>query len=150
LRTLLTGERHGYYEDYGRIEHLAKAYREGFVYSWQYSPNRKCMHGSSSKDLPAQRSVVFSQNHDQVGNRMLGERLSALLSFEAKKLAACAVLLSPYVPLFFMGEEYDEPAPFLYFISHEDEALVRAVRDGRKAEFAAFKWQGEPPDPQSS
>jgi maltooligosyltrehalose trehalohydrolase len=150
LRTLLTGEDQGYYEDYGRIEHLAKAYREGYVYAGQYSPHRKCMHGSSSKELPARSFVVFSQNHDQVGNRMLGERLAALTSFEAQKLAAFAVLMSPYVPLFFMGEEYGEPAPFLYFISHEDEALVRAVRDGRKAEFAAFKWQGAPPDPQSS
>ncbi|HKQ07443.1 MAG TPA: malto-oligosyltrehalose trehalohydrolase [Blastocatellia bacterium] len=148
LRTLLTGERHGYYEDFGQIVHLAKAYREGFVYSWEYSPYRKRMHGSSSKDLPGRRLVVFSTNHDQIGNRMLGERLSALISFEAQKLAACAVLLSPYVPLLFMGEEYGEQAPFLYFISHEDEALVAAVRQGRKAEFAAFKWAGEPPDPQ--
>lgn len=149
LRTLLTGERHGYYEDFGQIVHLAKAYREGFVYSWEYSPYRKRMHGSSSKDLPGRRLVVFSTNHDQIGNRMLGERLSALISFEAQKLAACAVLLSPYVPLLFMGEEYGEQSPFLYFISHEDEALVAAVRQGRKAEFAAFKWAGEPPDPQS-
>ncbi|HKP13269.1 MAG TPA: malto-oligosyltrehalose trehalohydrolase, partial [Blastocatellia bacterium] len=149
LRTLLTGERHGYYEDFGRVEQLAKAYREGFVYSWQYSPHRRRMHGSSSKDLPGRRFVVFSQNHDQVGNRMLGERLSSLVSFEAQKLAACAVLLSPYVPLLFMGEEYGEQAPFLYFISHADAALVAAVREGRKAEFAAFKWKGEPPDPQS-
>ncbi|MFL6276794.1 MAG: malto-oligosyltrehalose trehalohydrolase [Blastocatellia bacterium] len=149
LRTLLTGEHHGYYEDFGQIEHLAKAYREGFVYSWEYSPYRKRLHGSSSKDLPGRRLVVFSTNHDQIGNRMLGERLSALVSFEAQKLAACAVFLSPYVPLMFMGEEYGEQAPFLYFISHQDEALVAAVRQGRKAEFAAFKWAGEPPDPQS-
>ncbi|MFL6213019.1 MAG: malto-oligosyltrehalose trehalohydrolase [Blastocatellia bacterium] len=149
LRTLLTGERHGYYEDFGDIEHLAKAYREGFVYSWQYSPHRKRLHGSSSKDLPGHRFVVCAQNHDQVGNRMLGERLSSLVPFEAQKLAACAVLLSPNVPLLFMGEEYGEQAPFLYFISHADEALVAAVRAGRKAEFAAFKWKGEPPDPQS-
>src|SRR5581483_7925445 len=121
----------------------------GFVYSWEYSPYRKRWHGSSSKDLPGRRLVVFSTNHDQIGNRMLGERLSALISFEAQKLAACAVLLSPYVPLMFMGEEYGEQSPFLYFISHEDEALVAAVREGRKAEFAAFKWAGEPPDPQS-
>jgi maltooligosyltrehalose trehalohydrolase len=149
LRALLTGERHGYYEDYGRIEQLAKAYREGFVYSWQYSPHRKRLYGSSSKDLPAGRFVVFSQNHDQVGNRMLGERLSSMISFEAQKLAACAVLMSPYVPLLFMGEEYGEPSPFLYFISHEDDGLARAVHEGRKAEFAAFHWQGEPPDPRS-
>ncbi|HJQ23767.1 MAG TPA: malto-oligosyltrehalose trehalohydrolase [Blastocatellia bacterium] len=149
LRTLLTGERHGYYEDFGRIEQLAKAYDEGFVYSWQYSPHRKRLHGSSSRDLPARRFVVFATNHDQIGNRMFGERLSALVSFEAQKLAACAVLLSPYVPLIFMGEEYGEQTPFLYFISHGDAALVEAVRQGRKTEFAAFKWAGEPPDPQS-
>jgi maltooligosyltrehalose trehalohydrolase len=149
LHVLLTGERHGYYEDFGHIEQLVKAYREGFVYSWQYSPHRRRMHGSSGRDVPGRRFVVFSQNHDQVGNRMLGERLAALVSFEAQKLAAGAVLLSPYVPLLFMGEEYAEPAPFLYFISHADEALVTAVREGRKLEFAAFKWKGEPPDPQS-
>src|SRR5438128_2129086 len=149
LHTLLTGERHGYYEDFGDIEHLAKAYREGFVYSWQYSPHRKRLHGSSSSDLPGHRFVVYSANHDQVGNRMLGERLASLIPFEAQKLAACAVMLSPNVPLLFMGEEYGERAPFLYFISHTDEPLVAAVRAGRKAEFAAFKWRGEPPDPQS-
>ena len=92
--------------------------------------------------------IVFSQNHDQIGNRMLGERLSALGSFEALKLAAGAVLLSPYIPLLFMGEEYGEDAPFLYFVSHSDHALIDAVRQGRKREFGEFQWQGEPPDPQ--
>ncbi|HEY5542871.1 MAG TPA: hypothetical protein VIM04_06415, partial [Candidatus Binatia bacterium] len=82
-------------------------------------------------------------NHDQVGNRMLGERLSQLVSFEALKLAAGAVILSPFIPLLFMGEEYGEEAPFQYFISHSDPQLVDAVRDGRRQEFAAFSWQGE-------
>ena len=94
------------------------------------------------------RLIVFAQNHDQVGNRLLGERLTGLVSFEGLKLAAGAVLLSPYLPLLFMGEEYGEPAPFPYFISHGDPDLVEAVRSGRKKEFAAFQWQDEPPDPQ--
>jgi len=149
LHTLLTGEKTGYYVDFGKIEHLVKAFREGFVYSWQYSEYRKRYHGSSSKDRPAHQFVVFSQNHDQVGNRMLGERLSKLLSFEALKLAAGAVLLSPYIPLLFMGEEYGEESPFLYFVSHSDPDLIASVREGRKKEFRAFQWQGEPPDPQS-
>ena len=92
--------------------------------------------------------VVCSQNHDQVGNRMLGDRLSATLSFEQQKLAAGAVLLSPFIPLLFMGEEYGETAPFQYFVSHSDPALIEAVRQGRREEFAAFAWQGEVPDPQ--
>lgn len=113
LHTLITGEKKGYYVDFGRTEHLVKALREGFVYSWQYSTYRKRRHGSSSKEMPAHQFVVFSQNHDQVGNRMLGERLSTYVSFEALKLAAGVVLLSPYIPLLFMGEEYGEESPFL-------------------------------------
>lgn len=149
IHTLLTGENAGYYIDFGRIEHLVKALGEGFVYSWQYSSYRKRRHGSSSKNIPGHQFIVFLQNHDQVGNRMLGERLSKLVSFEALKLAASVVLLSPYIPLLFMGEEYAEESPFLYFVSHSDPDLIAAVREGRKAEFQAFQWQGEPPDPQS-
>ncbi len=148
LRTLLTGEKSGYYEDFGTIDQMEKAYRDGFVYSGQYSPFRKRRHGSSSKDRPARQFVVFSQNHDQVGNRMQGERLSSLVSFEALKLAAGCVILSPYLPLLFMGEEYGETAPFLYFVSHADPGLIEAVRKGRKEKFRAFGWEGEPPDPQ--
>lgn len=148
LRTLITAEKSGYYEDFGTIVQMEKAYRDGFVYSGQYSPFRKRTHGSSSKDRPAQQFVVFSQNHDQVGNRMQGERLSSLVSFEALKLAAGCVILSPYLPLLFMGEEYGETAPFLYFVSHSDPGLIEAVRNGRKEEFRAFGWEGEPPDPQ--
>ncbi|MFN3531730.1 MAG: malto-oligosyltrehalose trehalohydrolase [Candidatus Brocadia sp.] len=149
LHTLITGETTGYYEDFGKVEHMEKAFREGFVYSGYYSRFRKRRHGSSSKRIAAHQFIVFSQNHDQVGNRMLGERLSTLVSFEALKLAAGIVLLSPYIPLLFMGEEYGEDAPFLYFVSHSDPALIEAVRQGRKKEFHEFKWQGEPPDPQS-
>lgn len=147
LHTVLTGEGAGYYEDFGRIGQLAKAYEQPFVYSRTYSAFRQRTHGSSAAGLPGERFVVCAQNHDQVGNRMLGERLSRLVSFEACKLAAAALILSPYVPLLFMGEEFYETNPFLYFVSHEDQALNTAVREGRKKEFESFRWQGEPPDP---
>ena len=148
LRGVLTDERSGYYEDYGKFSQLVKAFREGFVYSGEYSKHRRHRHGTSTQDIAAERFVVFSQNHDQVGNRLLGERLSQLVSFESLKLAAAAVILSPYLPLLFMGEEYGEEAPFQYFISHGDAALIDAVRNGRRGEFASFGWLGEPPDPQ--
>jgi maltooligosyltrehalose trehalohydrolase len=149
LRTLLTGERDGYYVDFGEFSQLAKAFREGFVYSGQHSRYRRRRHGSSSAGIAPGRFVVFSQNHDQVGNRLRGERLGHSLSPEKLKLAAGAVLLSPYLPLLFMGEEYGETAPFAYFIHHGDPELVAAVRRGRREEFAAFAWQGEMPDPQA-
>jgi maltooligosyltrehalose trehalohydrolase len=149
LHTLLTGEKAGYYQDFGRLEHLVKGFREGFVYSGEYSAYRGRRHGNSSLRVPAHRFVVFAQNHDQVGNRILGERLSALVSFEALKLSAGAVVFSPYIPLIFMGEEYGEESPFLYFVSHTDPDLITGVREGRKEEFRAFQWKGEPPDPQS-
>jgi maltooligosyltrehalose trehalohydrolase len=147
LHTLLTGEENGYYQDFGEINQLANALREGFVYSGQYSSYRKRRHGSSSKHLPPSKFVVFSQNHDQVGNRAKGDRLSTLVSFEALKLVAGIVLLSPNIPLLFMGEEYGEEAPFQYFVSHSDQALIEAVRKGRKEEFSAFQWDEEIPDP---
>ena len=147
LHALLTGEQSGYYQDFGKIEHLEKAFREGFVYSGEYSIFRKRRHGSFSKERPAHQFVVFSQNHDQVGNRMKGERLSSLVSFEQLKLAAGVVLLSPFVPLLFMGEEYGDTAPFQYFVSHSDQALVEAIRKGRKEESTSFGWKGDVPDP---
>jgi maltooligosyltrehalose trehalohydrolase len=148
LHTVFTKEDTGYYQDFGELQHLVKAFREGFVYGGDYSIYRKRRHGNSSRRLTAEKFVVFSQNHDQVGNRAQSERLSALVSFEALKLAAAVVLLSPFVPLLFMGEEYGETAPFYYFVSHSDADLVEAVRRGRREEFVAFRWQGEPPDPQ--
>ena len=148
LHTLLTGDRTGYYQDFSQLRDLAKAFREGFVYSGEYSPYRRRRHGNSSRDIPAHRLVVFAQNHDQVGNRMGGERLSQLTSHEGMKLAAGVVLLSPFIPLLFMGEEYGETAPFSYFVSHSDPDLVETVRRGRREEFAAFGWKDEPPDPQ--
>jgi maltooligosyltrehalose trehalohydrolase len=148
LHTILTKEREGYYVDFGNFQHMAQAFSEGFVYSGRYSATRGRRHGNSSRGVPPVKFVVYAQNHDQVGNRMLGERLAHLVSFEAYKLASSCVLLSPFVPLLFMGDEYGETAPFQYFISHSDPGLVEAVRRGRKEEFVGFKWQGEPPDPQ--
>jgi maltooligosyltrehalose trehalohydrolase len=148
LRTALGEARTGYYRDYNGLADLARAWREGYVYSGQYSLFRQRNHGNSSRQVPARQFVVFAQNHDQVGNRREGERLAALVSFEQQKLAAAVVLLSPFIPLLFMGEEYGETAPFLYHVSHGDPDLVEAVREGRRREFAAFDWEGEPPDPQ--
>jgi len=148
LHTLLTNKHNGYYLDFGKIDHLAKALTEGYVYSGQYSEHRHRRHGNCSRNIPATQFVVCAQNHDQVGNRLLGDRLSTLVSFEALKLAAGTILLSPFLPLVFMGEEYGEPAPFQYFISHLDPELIEAVRRGRREEFAAFDWQSEIPDPQ--
>ncbi len=148
VHSLLTGENRSYYGDFGKMGDLCKALNEGFVYSWNYSPNRKRYHGSSSKDIQPEKLVICTQNHDQIGNRMLGERLSQLVSFDGLKLAAASMILSPYTPMLFMGEEFAASTPFLYFISHLDENLVQLVREGRAREFAEFRWEGTPPDPQ--
>ncbi|MBI5604375.1 MAG: malto-oligosyltrehalose trehalohydrolase [Deltaproteobacteria bacterium] len=148
LHALLTRERDGYYRDFGDISHLAKAVRQGFVYSGQFSPYRRRRHGSPSGHLPPAKFVVFSQNHDQVGNRVEGERLSALVSFEALKLAAGLVLLSANIPLLFMGEEYGEKAPFFYFISLSDPVLSAAVRQGREEALPASFDRQAAADPQ--
>ena len=147
VHSLLTGERDGYYADFGGVEPLVRAYRDGYSYTGAYSMFRKRRHGAPTGDLPGRCFVVCSQNHDQTGNRALGERLSTLVPFAALKTAAAAVLLSPFVPLLFMGEEYGETAPFLYFTSHSDPALIAAVRHGRREEFASFVWSGELPEP---
>jgi len=148
VHTLLTGERNGYYADFGSLKQLAKAYTDGFVYDGQCSSFRGRPHGTPIRDVPAERFVVCAQNHDQVGNRARGERLSSLVDFEALKLAASALLLSPYVPLLFMGEEYGERAPFLFFTDFGDPGLREAVTHGRRREFAGFGWTGKVPDPQ--
>jgi maltooligosyltrehalose trehalohydrolase len=147
LHVLLTGESQAYYQDYGKCEHLAKSYREGFAYTGEYSAFRKRRFGASSEDEPADRFIVFAQNHDQVGYRIMGDRLSTLVSFEALKLAAGAVLLSPFIPLLFMGEEYGDRAPFCYFISHSEPPLIQAIRQEKEAEFQAAGSPGEFPDP---
>jgi maltooligosyltrehalose trehalohydrolase len=149
LHVLLTGERDGYYQDFSGIDDLARCYRDGFLYAGQYSKYRQRRHGNSSKQIPAKRFIVCAQNHDQVGNRRVGDRLAQLVSFEQLKLAAGTLLVSPYLPLLFMGEEYGESAPFQYFVSHGDPSLIEAVRRGRREEFVSFGWLGEIPDPQS-
>jgi maltooligosyltrehalose trehalohydrolase len=146
---LLTGERDGFYADFGRVAHLAKAFSEGYVLSGQHSRYRGRRHGADSAGVAPERFFAYSQMHDQVGNRPHSDRLTTLVGFERVKLAAASVLLSPYQPLLFMGEEYGEPAPFHYFISHGDPELVERVRAGRRREFAPFRWQGEPADPQA-
>lgn len=135
------------YNDFGQLEQLAKAYTDGFVISGEYASFRKRKFGASSAGMPGDQFVIFNQNHDQVGNRVGGERLSALVDFERLKIAAAAVLLSPYVPLLFMGEEYAEDVPFFYFVDHSEENLIHAVQEGRKAEFAEFGWGEDPKDP---
>ncbi len=149
LHSLQSGEQFGYYQDFGSLRHLEKALQHGYVYTGEYSAYRQRRHGNSSNAIHPSQLVVFSQNHDQVGNRMFGERSSALISLEAQKLSAGTVLLSPYLPLLFMGEEYGETAPFLYFTSHADPDLGQAVREGRRAEFSAFYREGDLPDPQA-
>ena len=149
LRTILTKESGGYYADFGSYEQLAKAYQNTFVYDGEYSQFRKRYHGNTPGDRQGHQFVVCIQNHDQIGNRMLGERISDLIDLEATKLAAGALLLSPYIPLLFMGQEYGESSPFLYFVSHSDPELVEAVREGRKKEFTDFQAEENYIDPQS-
>ncbi|MET0573704.1 MAG: malto-oligosyltrehalose trehalohydrolase, partial [Pedobacter agri] len=139
----------GYYADFNGINHLVKAFTDAYVYNGQYSPHRKKKFGIEAKGNAGKQFIVFSQNHDQVGNRMLGERTSKLVSFEMLKLLAGAVFCSPYLPLIFMGEEYGEINPFQFFISHGDEKLIAAVREGRKKEFEAFHHEEDTPDPQA-
>ena len=148
LHVLLTGEKSGYYEDFGGVDMLARSLQLSYVYVGQYSPHRKKRFGVIPKDTSYNQFIAFTQNHDQVGNRLMGDRLTATLSVEALKLAAAALLLSPHVPLLFMGEEYGEKNPFLYFTSHTDEQLIALLCEGRRNEFAAFNWQGEVPNPQ--
>ena len=149
LHALLTQEDSGYYRDFGTVGHLAESFRCGYVYKGDYSQYRLRRHGNSPADARDEQFVICSQNHDQIGNRMIGDRLTVLTDFERLKLAAAVVLLSPFVPLLFMGEEYAETQPFPYFIDHSDAKLIEAVRKGRKEEFASFTWKGEPPDPAS-
>lgn len=148
VHTLLTKENRGYYEDFGGIATLASTLQDGWHYRGEYSRHRQRRHGNSPVGIAPHRFVVCAQNHDQVGNRAAGERLSSLVNFEALKLAAGITLLSPFTPLLFMGEEYGEPAPFQYFTSHGDPDLVEAVRRGRRDEFTAFGWHDSVPDPQ--
>ncbi|KIA96564.1 malto-oligosyltrehalose trehalohydrolase [Pedobacter kyungheensis] len=148
LRVAAGQPKEGYYSDFNGVEHLAKSYAHAYVYDGQYSPHRDKTFGAPAAGNPGEQFTVFSQNHDQIGNRMLGERSSRLVSGEMLKLLAGAVFCSPFIPLIFMGEEYGEEHPFMFFISHSDPGLIEAVRKGRKAEFAAFHQSREAPDPQ--
>jgi len=146
LRVAAGQKPEGYYADFNGIGHLAKSYNDAYVYDGQFSEHRKKLFGRKT-DNPGHQFVVFSQNHDQTGNRMLGERTSTLVSADMCRLMAAAVFVSPYLPMLFMGEEWAETNPFLFFISHTDKELASIVNKGRKEEFAYFNWQGEPPDP---
>ncbi|CAN5413006.1 malto-oligosyltrehalose trehalohydrolase [soil metagenome] len=149
IHAALTGESNGYYKDFKDIATVADVYREPFFYARRYAPHRDRIHGRSPKGVPRQRFIVGIQNHDQTGNRPLGERLASLVDPARLRLGAAMMLLSPYVPLLFMGEEYGETSPFLYFIEHGDPALIEAVRAGRKKEFDATGKLEEQMDPQS-
>lgn len=149
VHVALTGERAGYYADFIEPGAVAKVLAERYVNDGRYSPYRRRRHGRPAADVPADRFVVAIQNHDQTGNRARGERLSTLVSPEALRLAAALLLLSPYLPLLFMGEEHGETNPFLYFVSHGDPGLIEAVRKGRQEEFASFGWARTVPDPQA-
>ncbi len=150
IHAFLTGERRGYYQDYGEPRQIADVLRQPFLFAWDYSPFRDRRHGAPPEGLSGDRFVVCLQNHDQVGNRARGDRLPLLLHNPAKqRLASSLLLLSPYLPLIFMGEEYGEENPFPFFCSFGDPQLIEAVRKGRKEEFAELVGQGEVPDPQA-
>jgi maltooligosyltrehalose trehalohydrolase len=149
LHTVLTGERSGYYEDFGDLAHLAAAWEQGYVYDGRFSPHRGRRHGRPVKDLPGHRLLGYLQNHDQVGNRAAGERSAALMSTGRLKIGAALVLTAPFVPLLFAGEEWAASSPFLYFTDHTDADLGQAVSEGRRREFASFGWDPtDGPDPQ--
>jgi len=144
LHALVTGERQGYYSDFGSLDHIATAFRQHFVLNGHYSQHRHRRHGNSAMHIVPSKFIVFSQNHDQIGNRAHGDRLSTLIPFAAQQVLAASVLLSPFIPLLFMGEEYGERSPFQYFIDHGDKGLIEAVRKGRLAEFKPFGWKNIP------
>lgn len=151
LVTLITGDRTGYYQDFGTMADLAKALEEVFVYSGRYSSYRGRMHGRPVNDLPGWRFLGYAQNHDQVGNRARGERLGHLVPEGRAKIAAALVMTAPFVPMIFQGEEFNASSPFLYFTHHEDEELGKKVSEGRSSEFSGFGWElHEIPDPQSA
>jgi maltooligosyltrehalose trehalohydrolase len=149
LVALLTGDRSGYYADFGDFADLAKALTQAFVYDGQYSQYRERAHGRPAHGLPGWRFLGYSQNHDQVGNRAKGERLEHLTDIARAKIAAALTLTSPFLPMLFQGEEWAASTPFQYFTDHEDKELAKLVSEGRKKEFAAFGWDPEDiPDPQ--
>ena len=138
----------GYYGDFGKLTDLHKALKHAYVYDGQYSMYRKRKHGRLAEGLSAHHFVHFDQNHDQVGNRALGERLEHLVGLDAAKVAVGLVLTAPYVPMLFMGEEYAASTPFMYFADHEDEEMRKQVAEGRKREFGDFAATDEFPNPE--
>jgi len=148
LYVLLHPEGWRNYRDFGTIDQLAKAYEQGFVHSGEYVYFRRRRHGASAAGLSGEHFIVFNQNHDLPGNRPDGKRLAALVDGPTLKLAAAALLLSPYIPLLFMGEEYGEEAPFYFFSDYQEEATRNGLIEGRQTQFAAFQFDGEPRDPQ--
>ncbi len=151
LHGVLTGERSGYYEEFGALATLAKSLRQAFVYDGCYSSFRRRRHGRRPEGLEASRFLGYLQNHDQIGNRATGERSAMLISPGLLKVAAALVLCGPFVPMLFQGEEWGASTPFLYFTDHEDPELGRLVSEGRRREFAAFGWKPEEvPDPQAA
>ena len=149
LHAVVTGERTGYYADFGSLEQLALALRQSYVYDGRYSTHRGRTHGRTPRGVTPDRFLAYSQTHDQVGNRALGERTSALASTRLLEIAAAVVLLSPFVPMLFQGEEWGASSPFLYFTDHRDPALGDTVREGRRKEFESFGWDpARIPDPQ--
>jgi len=150
LHALLTGERVGYYGDFGSLEQLARALEQAFVYDGRYSAFRGRDHGKSPVGLSGHRFLGYAQTHDQIGNRAQGDRLGHLVAADGVKIAAALVLCSPFVPMLFQGEEYNAATPFQYFTDHQDPDLGRRVREGRRHEFEAFGWKPEQvPDPQA-
>ena len=138
----------GYYSDFGLISQLAKALQHVFVFDGLYSSYRKRIHGRPVAGLSRHKFLGYIQNHDQVGNRAVGDRISHIAGFERAKIAAALVLTSPFVPLIFQGEEWAASSPFQYFADHDDPEMARAVFEGRKREFSAFGWMPEEiPDP---
>jgi maltooligosyltrehalose trehalohydrolase len=147
VHAILTGEKKGYYADYGDLSQLARIYERGVAYEGAFSVSRRRPHGRSYEGTDKKRLIVETQNHDQTGNRMKGERLSMLLDKEKLKLAAACILLSPFTPLIFMGEELASQNPFLYFTSHTDKTLNENIRKGRAKEWQSFGWDREILDP---
>ncbi len=151
LHAALTGERKGYYEDFGTLADLADALERVYVYDGRYSAHRHRRHGRPTTGLSGHRFLGFLQNHDQVGNRAQGERSCHLVSLGKLKIGAALVACSPFVPMFFAGEEWAASSPFCYFTDHQDPELGQAVSEGRRREFAAFGWEpSQVPDPQAA
>ena len=149
LHTVLTGERDGYYVDFGGLDLLARTIEEGWAFHGTWSAYRRRTHGRPPEGLAGRNLLGYAQNHDQVGNRAIGDRLSVHLSDGRLRAAAALVLTAPFVPMVFQGEEWGCTSPFLYFTDHQDRELGRAVAQGRRSEFGAFGWQPEDvPDPQ--